>query len=493
MLTRHGGVRRQHRLIAALAATTLWFWDGAPVRAEVLVRWDHNQIPAPASLGIPTIVIPAASPAAVRSALAQGYRVYLELDASALSTFVPPADAIAGVVVNGAVSSRQLAALQGRLKPGVRVISVDARAKWPHIRSNWVTRNNEVLQVSSRSAQPWIENNAALLTILKATASAGAAAKGTSNLPAAWVSYPWQPITLSEIDDGPQLENYLVAIAEAGSFGGDLVLPLHRRFQEDLVLGLPQARAGWNRIRRHIEFYSWDLPGRYQPIANIGVLTRDAMPHFEVLNLLARHNLPFELIADGAFGGANGVSYDLVIALDTPAPAQLESLAAFAAKGGTVVLDATLPPSPPSAKPATVPTRPWGALTPVQTSDERVSYAVGEGRVVEVRKGIGDPNRFALEMRQLLGPSHRVLDIWNGITVIAAAYRDPGGRSVLVSVLNYAHQSLPVQLRIAGSFSLVQYESAEGPAALIPYHHRDGYTEVVLPALGIGGRLFLSH
>ena len=64
---------------------------------------------------------------------------------------------------------------------------------------------------------------------------------------------------------------------------------------------------------------------------------------------------------------------------------------------------------------------------------------------------------------------------------------------MLVSVLNYAHQPLPVQLRIAGTFTLVQYESPEESSTLLPYQHRDGFTEVVVPALRSGGRLFLSN
>ena len=59
----------------------------------------------------------------------------------------------------------------------------------------------------------------------------------------------------------------------------------------------PQARGWWTEIRRYIEFYSWNLPDRYRPLANIGVVTAEPMESFEVMNLLARHNLPFEIIA----------------------------------------------------------------------------------------------------------------------------------------------------------------------------------------------------
>jgi hypothetical protein len=49
-----------------------------------------------------------------------------------------------------------------------------------------------------------------------------------------------------------------------------------------------------------------------------------------------------------------------------------------------------------------------------------------------------------------------------------------------------------VQLRVRGAYAAVTYESPDDAAALIPYEHRDGYTEFVLPALRIGARVFLS-
>ena len=485
MLASRGGLTR------ACAAIAFLLLPAAALHAEVLIRWDQNEIPSPVSLGISSVVVGAGKSALLRSALDQGYRVFVEVEGAALARFVPPAGGIAGVVVKGKASPQQLSALAQRLKAGTRIITLDDRGKWPHIRSNWVTRNKEVLQVSSRSAQPWIENNAALLRIMQASG----VPELTKNLPARrsrpWITYPWQPVTLSDVEDGPELENYLVAIAEAGSFGGDLLLPLHERFQKDILLGLPRARDAWEQIRRHVAFYSWDLPARYQPIANIGVVTAAPEAWFEVMNLLSRHNLPFALIAPARLSAAAVAHLDLLIVLDRPGPAQLGILAAFAQKGGAVVVDTAAAAG--SSASARGPARPWSSLTPVLRSGDRVSYRVGEGRVVEVLKGIPDPNAFALEMRELLGREHRAIDIWNGITVITAGYKDPAGGSLLVTAVNYAHQPLPVQLRVAGRFSLVQYESPDEPATLLPYQQRDGYTEFVLPALTIGARIFLSQ
>ena len=461
----------------ALTSLLLVAAVSASAQAETLVRWDRERIPSPESLGLATLVVPAANAAAVRNALAHGYRLYLEVDASALIGFIPPRAGVAGVVVKGAVSPARLRQVRQRLQlRGIRVIALEERAKWPHIRTNWVTKNGEVLQVTGRSAQPWIENNAALLRILRATASA----------PAPVLTYAWEPNTISERDEGPSLDDYLVAIAEAGSFGGDLVLSLHERFQKDLLLGKPQARAEWNQIRRYMDFYSWNLSSAYEPIANIGVVTADPIQWFEVMNLLLRHNLPFQRIAPAALPLRAAHPFKLLIVLDPPDTARLEFLEEFARQGGTVVLPG---PSPESrALPRRRAQREAGVKT-----DERVSYRFGEGRVVEVMKGISDPDTFALEMRQMLGPDHRVIDIWNGITVLTAPHQELHGSTVLVTALNYAHDPLPVQLRVPGTFSLVQYESPEEPAALLPHQHRNGYTEFVVPALHIGGRVFLTR
>jgi hypothetical protein len=439
--------------------------------ADVMVRWDQAEIPSRDSLGLSAVLVPATNAAVIDHALAQGYSVYLELEAARLSGFKPASDRVAGIVVKGAASASDLSQLKQRLgSAGIRVLALEERGKWPHIRTNWVTKRNEVLQVSRSSSQPWIEQNAALVRI------AQAAKPGSAPL----LTYPWKPITLSDADEGPRLEDYLVAIADAGSFGADLVLPLHERFQKNLLLGKPQARQWWNEIRRYIEFYSWNLPNRYRPLANIGVVTADAMVSFEVMNLLARHNLPFEIIAPERVTASALAPFNLLIVLNQPQAAQVDTLSAFARGGGTVMFAGVKG------------TFPWQSGTPVEKTDDQASYTVGEGRVVE-RPNAANPDAFALEVRRILGRERRVIDVWNGITVLAVPYRDPDGRSVLVTALNYAYQPLPVQMRVRGTFSVVQYESPEDGPVLLPYRHSGGYTEFLLQALRIGGRVFLSQ
>jgi hypothetical protein len=439
--------------------------------ADVMVRWDQDHIPSRDSLGLSAVLVPATNTAVIEHALAQGYSVYLELEAAGLAGFKPASDRLAGIVVKGAASASDLSQLKQRLgSAGMRVLALEERGKWPHIRTNWVTKRNEVLQVSRSSSQPWIEQNAALVRITQA------AKPGSTPL----LTYPWKPITLSDVDEGPRLEDYLVAIADAGSFGADLVLPLHERFQKNLLLGKPQARQWWTEIRRYIEFYSWNLPNRYRPLANIGVVTTDPMASFEVMNLLARHNLPFEIVAPDRLAASALAPFNVVIVLNQPQGPQLDIISEFAKKGGTVMFAGVKG------------TFPWQSGTPVEKTDDQASYTVGEGRVVE-RPNAANPDAFALEVRRMLGRERRVIDVWNGITVLAVPYQEPDGRSVLVTALNYAYQPLPVQMRVRGTFSVVQYESPEEGPVLLPYRHNGGYTEFLLEALRIGGRVFLGQ
>ena len=126
----------------------------AGIEAEVLIRWDQGVVPSRESLGVSTLLVPGRNRAAVQNALAQGYTVYLEIEAAALAGVTLPSERLAGVVVKGTASPAQLAQLKQRLRsPGARVLLLEDRGHWPHIRTNWVTKRNDVLQVSSRTAQ----------------------------------------------------------------------------------------------------------------------------------------------------------------------------------------------------------------------------------------------------------------------------------------------------------------------------------------------------
>jgi len=74
-------------------------------------------------------------------------------------------------------------------------------------------------------------------------------------------------------------------------------------------------------------------------------------------------------------------------------------------------------------------------------TERHVAYRVGQGRLLELLDPIENPDEFALSMRDVLGPDGRVVDVWNGITVLIAPYEEAAGETVLVTVLDYAHDA----------------------------------------------------
>jgi hypothetical protein len=216
-------------------------------------------------------------------------------------------------------------------------------------------------------------------------------------------------------------------------------------------------------------------------VSSIGVVTADTDSAFEILNLLVRHNLSFEVIKPGELASRKLDSLAMLVMIDQPESPQVSVLERFARGGGIVVLPGLKGPFP------------WQSSPPAVKTDEQVTYKVGNGLVLERPEQISDPNSFALDMRQALPKEKRVLEIWNGTTVLATPYQDPASGALLITLLNYAHESSPIQMRVRGTYSVVQYEAPDAPAVLIPYRHNEGQTEFVVPDLRVGGRIFLSR
>lgn len=405
-------------------------------RAEVLVRWDADRVPAMDALGIHALLIPVDRLDTIRDAAGKGYRVYVEVDAGRADTRSVATMATGGVVIRGTATDTQVRRLRAQLAgPGARLITLEQRGKWPHVRLNEVTKRNDVLQVASRTAQPWLENNGALVSIANLSGRADA-----------FLTYPWTPLTASDEDEGPALEHYLLAIAEAGSTGASLVLPLHTRFQQALLQGRPEARRDWAAIRSALQFHAWEAPRQFEPVASVGVVSTDPAAAYEMLNLLTRHNVSYAIVRPADLVARGGNSWPLIVVADEPGPEATRVLAEAEARGVTL-----LRPEVPLA----------------------------------------DPNAFAMDVRNSLGPERRFVDVWNGITVLVSTRHDPADGTVLLSLVNYAHDGRPVQVRVRGTFSAVEYESPEQAAMLIPFTHRGGGTEFVVPNLRVGGRVFL--
>ena len=170
-----------------------------------------------------------------------------------LAGFTPPSERLAGVVVKGAASPRQLSQLRQRLeiprraRPGAR--GARQVAAYPHELGDEEERgaagvepHRAAVDRTERRARPHCAGVAARL---------GAAARRIR----------WKPITLVGRRRGPTARRLPGGDCGSGQrWRRTWCCHLHERFQKNLLLGKPQARGWWKEIRRYIEFYSWNLP-----------------------------------------------------------------------------------------------------------------------------------------------------------------------------------------------------------------------------------------
>jgi hypothetical protein len=126
-------------------------------------------------------------------------------------------------------------------------------------------------------------------------------------------------------------------------------------------------------------------------------------------------------------------------------------------------------------------------------NDHTVSYALGDGKVLELAEPVTDPEIFAQDIRRLLGKENVLMSLFNGLTTIAVPYGKHGEPVNVLEFVNYAGEPLRVQVQVKGSFGSIRYETPDHKCceSLVPVKH-NGFTEFVIPELRIAGRVLLE-
>ena len=447
--------------------------------SSVFVRWTQSELPPAHDLGISALVVSSdlATSSFVKAAHRQGYRVYAEVPLERAATVARNAvkNGLAGLVLDVADSDRTATeSALGRLRlahPNLNLLVLNHHAKRPQMRGSLVIQRNSVLEVSSPTAQPWIDTNLALIRVQQR-------------------SYPGRrPLygfSWNGSDPGQQQQtithtDYLLAVAEACAFHADLMLELEDHLQKALSEQDPQARIFWKQVRSYVVFCAHEGEQRLEAAANVAVVVDDLDTSDEVMNLLARHNIPFKVFLPADLKAGDFESFDLVVVFAKGDRAAFERIGSLAARGKTVVvLDAHG-------------TYPWQTHEPVRVNEHTVSYAVGKGKLLELSEPVADPEVFAQDIRRLLGKQNVLLNLWNGLTTIAVPYGVHAGTAKVLEFINYAAEPVRVQVQLKGSFSVIRYETPghECCSTLVPVKH-DGFTEFVIPDLTIAGRVHLE-
>jgi hypothetical protein len=444
-------------------------WSG------VFVRWSAKELPSASSLGVRDIVFVWRDgiSAEVAAARQQGYRVYVELP-------IQQAKAAAhegmkagwtGVILD--IPETESGGAQKHVEElrttyaKLRFLLLNRGGKQPDMRGSLIVKRNSVLEVSSPTAQPWIDSNLALIRVEQRSLRA--------QVPL--YTFSWE-------DQGQErtlsVDDYSLAVAEAGAFHADLLLQVEEHLQQALNNRDAKAWATWNQIQSTLNF-SLGTTATMQPAANVAVAVDQLDANDEVLNLLSRHNIPFQVFLAPDLKTEELHGFDILVVFAGLDKEMGERIKGLAARGTTVVVV--------NARGS----YPWQNNQPVAENEHTTSYTVGNGKVLELSEPVTDPEVFAQDIRRLLGKRNSLLSLWNGLTTIAVPYKDRGGTVRLVEFVNYAADPVRVQVQVKGSFNSVRYESPEDPCcdSLQPVKH-DGFTEFIVPELRISGRIHLQ-
>lgn len=460
-----------HLLILFALSTSAW--------GRVFLHWTTSALPPARDLGINELTFSwsdVVSPV-VKIAVKQGYRVYLESTLQQADAAVNKGSQIGvtGIILSVSQSERdQLEKTLPGLRqsqPELKFLVLNSEGKLPQMRGSLVIKRGSVLEVSSPTAQPWIDSNLSLVTIERS-------ARPEQN--------PLYTFSRERSGAGQQqnpatADDYSLALSEAGAFHADLLLEIEEPLQRALAERDPKALALWSRVRSYVDFFFQEDKPSLTPAANVALVVDDLDPGDEVMNLLARHNIPFRPLRASEFMAQPLPQFDVVIAFAKPDSKIAERIAEVANRGKTVVIvDAHG-------------SFPWQHGEATKLNEHAVSYAVGKGKVLELSEPVTDPETFAQDVRRLLGKQNALVSLWNGLTTIAVPYADDSGTVKLLELVNYAEDPVRVQVRVKGSFSSVQYETPEHKCCeSLARTTQNGLTEFVIPDLRIAGRVHLE-
>jgi hypothetical protein len=447
--------------------------------SNVFVHWTGPALPPAKELGLNDVVLSWNDSLSlqVRAARRQGYRVYVEVPLrQAAAAAETDASSLEGVILT--VRQSEAAELEKSLPelrsahPGLRFMVLNPDGKQPQMRGSLVIKRGTVLEVSSPTAQPWIDMNLALVEIER-RAHQGQVPLYTFSLGGRSDSGQQQPAFTAE--------DLSLAVAEAGAFHADLVLELDERLQKALSEHDPEAWTLWNQVRLYEDFYSHTGEQGLEAAANVAVVVDDLDTSDEAMNLLARHNIPLKVLRPADLKSEDLEGFGVVVVFAKPDRGTCERIADIAAHGKTVVIVEAHG------------SYPWQNGHSVRLNEQAVSYALGSGKVLELSEPVTDPETFAQDIRRLLGTQSALMSLWNGLTTIAVPYSEHGRVVKVLEFVNYAEEPLRVQVQVKGSFASIRYETPEHKCceSLVPVKH-NGFTEFVIPELRIAGRVHLE-
>lgn len=310
------------------------------------------------------------------------------------------------------------------------------------------------------SAEPWIESNIWLVKSLRGGPE-------------------WRPIWINQQPNPGLLGDYVRCVADAAVAGGRWIVAPDDDLRSRLFRREAGALGTWRDIATHLKFAEDHAGWRsFLPYGNVGIIvdaaSQDPDVSNEYLNLVARRQVPYRLIARSALSQELLASFQAVLAPDLAAPTGTERLllSDFADKGGLVVAG------------------PWWGNVP--TAEPFAEIRIGKGRAVVYKDNPPEPEAVSKDLVELLEPDVLGLSVFNVPSVIS--YVSTREKQALIQVLNYA--TLPsnrVTIRFNGNFNAARFYTPECAPINLPVHATgNNRTELLIPQLATWGAVLLE-
>jgi len=444
--------------------TTLNLLEGSPANC-LLVTWS-----APADVAVEAQqqqLVKVYAEAAHKRGLAVLGLVYAAGDASKIAADATRAT-LDGLVLEGEFAPEFPAALRKAASSMLVVEITKDAAPWrwkatPIVALAGVApsaRNLSEMGIrGTPSSEPWIESN---IWLVRSFA----------------VASPSRPLWISSQLEKASAVDYERAVADAAAAGGRWIVSLDDTLRAKLRARDASAVQTWHRLSSYLKFAEAHAAWRaLAPYGSVGIVLDPASTKQdladEYLNLAARRQVPYRLVARGELNAAAVAKFRALVAteLDPPTAAERKLLQDFAENGGLVI-----------AGPS------WGGAPKAEPFAE---VPAGKGRVVVYKDP--DPEAVARDLKELLSDDDLGVVPFNVPSIITFASGGAPGQPLLVQLVNYSdHAAEAITLRLSGKFRSARLETPEGAPVNLPLRDAEGSTEVAIPKLLLWGAVSLE-
>ena len=302
---------------------------------------------------------------------------------------------------------------------------------WPGIRGN--AGRNGTAAIAGPTGIPWLDSNAWLIQWARRRCES----KGL-----------WLAFEPAQTESALAAESYLLALADTESCGARWIVSLDDSFRSALSSQQATALERWKEITGAIAFFrSRSAWSELHPKAALGIATgaaeADVATQGEILNLLARRQVPFRILGKSLWRAAETQDLVAILCSDTnpPDPTQRGVLLKFAEHGGLLIVPNTWE-------------RPDGALVSHDLEDDYALVRVGNGRMAWARGSWQDPYRVAEEVHLLMSRRNDLVRLGNGASMSVCCTGSSDGRMMLVQLVSFDRRSsrVPVSLWVKPHF-----------------------------------------